>query len=340
MNSKEKKVLVTGTAGFIGFHLAKFLLEKGWDVLGFDGITNYYDVELKKARNKILSNFSNFKNIIGQLEDKDLLNDCTLEFNPKIVIHLAAQAGVRYSIEKPRSYIDSNIIGTFNLLEIIKNLNLNHFLMASTSSVYGANEILPFVENQKTDHQISFYAVTKKSNELMTHSYAHMYRFPVTMFRFFTVYGPWGRPDMALFKFTKNILENKPIDVYNNGKMKRDFTYVDDIVKSIYLLIDTPPKINSLNENFYPNDTLSKVSPWRVVNIGNTKPVDLMDYINAIEKELNIVSKKNFLPLQPGDVPETFSNVDLLERLTGFKPNTDINFGVRKFIEWYKSYYG
>ena len=340
MFSNKKNIFVTGSAGFIGFHVCKFLLSKGFNVLGYDAITDYYDVNLKKNRNSILLKSSGFQNITGLLENKDLLLDTIKSFNPDFVIHLAAQAGVRYSIENPESYINSNIIGTFNLLDILKKRGIEHFLMASTSSVYGANEELPFTENQKTDHQISFYAATKKSNELMSHTYSHMYSLPITMFRFFTVYGPWGRPDMALFKFTKQIIENKAIDVYNFGKMKRDFTYVDDIVKAIYLLINKVPRNIKTDQNSYPNDTLSKVAPWRVVNIGNTKPVELMDYVKAIEKELNMKSKINYLPLQPGDVPETFSNVDLLKQLTGFKPDTDINYGVKQFIKWYKSYYG
>ena len=339
MFSDKKNIFVTGSAGFIGFHVCKLLLNEGINVLGYDAMTDYYDVNLKKDRNSILLKSSNFQNITGRLENKDLLLDTIKTFDPKIVIHLAAQAGVRYSIENPESYINSNIIGTFNLLDILKKRDVEHFLMASTSSVYGANEELPFVEHQKTDHQISFYAVTKKSNELMTHSYSHMYLLPTTMFRFFTVYGPWGRPDMALFKFTKKILENEPIDVYNYGKMKRDFTYVDDIVKAICLLMNEPPVNIRTNKKLHSNDTLSKVAPWRVVNIGNTKPVELMDYVRAIEKELNMKSKINYLPLQTGDVPETFSNVDLLKYLTGFKPDTDINHGVKQFINWYKSYY-
>ncbi len=339
MSANKKNIIVTGSAGFIGFHVCKYLLSKGFNVLGYDAMTDYYDVNLKKNRNSILLKSSSYQNVIGLLENKDLLFNTIKSFNPKIVIHLAAQAGVRFSIKSPESYINSNIIGTFNLLEILKKKEIEHFLMASTSSVYGANEELPFVENQKTDHQISFYAVTKKSNELMTHSYSHMYLLPTTMFRFFTVYGPWGRPDMALFKFTRKILENEPIDVYNYGKMKRDFTYVDDIVKAICLLMNEPPVNIRTNKKLYSNDTLSKVAPWRVVNIGNTKPVELMDYVRAIEKELNMKSKINYLPLQPGDVPETFSNVDLLKYLTGFKPDTDINHGVKQFINWYKSYY-
>ena len=340
MSANEKNILVTGSAGFIGFHVCKYLLSNGFNVLGYDAMTDYYDVNLKKNRNTILLKSSSYQNITGLLENKDLLLNTIKSFDPNIVIHLAAQAGVRYSIENPESYINSNIIGTFNLLEILKKKDIRHLLMASTSSVYGANEELPFVENQKTDHQISFYAVTKKSNELMTHSYSHMYSLPITMFRFFTVYGPWGRPDMALFKFTKRILKNEAIDVYNYGKMKRDFTYVDDIVKAIFLLMNEPPSNLNENKNLYSKDTLSKVAPWRVVNIGNTKPVELMNYVRAIEKELNMKSKINYLPLQPGDVPETVSNVDLLKYLTGFKPNTDISYGVKQFINWYRSYYG
>ena len=337
MKIKPKKVLVTGTAGFIGFHIAKYFLNNDWYVLGYDAVTNYYDIELKKKRNQILLENKNFNFTEGYLENEKLLRDTISNFKPEIVVHLAAQAGVRYSIENPKAYLDSNIIGTFNLLEILKDKNIKHFLMASTSSVYGGNKNLPFDELQKTDNQISFYAATKKTNEIMTHYYSHMYNLPVTMFRFFTVYGPWGRPDMALFKFTKNIIENKAIDIFNFGKMTRDFTYIDDLVEAVSLLISQPPKMNSDTQK--NTDSISIVAPWRIVNIGNNNPVELLDYILAIENELGIKAKKNMLPMQPGDVSSTYSNIDLLSDLTGFRPKTNIKLGIKKFINWYKSYY-
>ena len=334
------KILITGSSGFIGFHLTKFLLEKGNKIHGYDSMNSYYDVNLKKARLKILKKYKNFSFTKNKLENKRSLEKSFFKFKPNVVIHLAAQAGVRYSIDKPRVYLRSNVTGTFNIIEASHKLKVKHLIMASSSSVYGANKRIPFLETDKTETQLSIYAATKKANESMAHSYSNLWKIPITMLRFFTVYGPWGRPDMALFKFTKQILENKAIDVYNYGKMKRDFTYVDDIVKAICLLINEVPDNIKTDQNFNSNDTLSTVAPWRVVNIGNTKPVELMDYIKVIEKELNMKSKINYLPLQPGDVQETFSNVELLKNLTGFKPDTDINYGVKQFIKWYKSYYG
>ena len=286
------KILITGTAGFIGFHLAKLLLDSGFEVLGYDGMTDYYDVNLKQERHKILLKNSNFKAIKGMLEDHDKFNSIANEFHPDIIVHLAAQAGVRYSLENPRSYINSNIIGTFNVMEAAKKLKVKHLLVASTSSVYGANTKMPFTEIQKADTQLTIYAATKKAVENMAHSYAYLCKIPTTMFRFFTVYGPWGRPDMALFKFVSGIINNKPIDIYNNGEMYRDFTYIDDLVHSIKLLIDVIP---SMDKKISDLDSLSSVAPHRVVNIGNSNKIKLLDFIDAIEENLGKKAIRNYM---------------------------------------------
>ena len=337
MGVDYKKVIVTGSAGFIGFHLAKRLLNEGVEVCGIDGLTNYYDVALKKDRNRALekNNKYSFENIM--LENKGALMKVCLDFNPDIIIHLAAQAGVRYSIENPQSYMDSNLQGTLNLLEALRVLNCRHFLMASTSSVYGANTKRPYKEIDKTDTQMSFYAATKKANEVMTHSYSHLFNIPTTCFRFFTVYGPWGRPDMALFKFTKNALEGSPIDVFNYGKMKRDFTYIDDLVNAIIRLTSVAPS-NDSNQKKYADDTLSSVAPWRAVNIGSSRPVDLNYFIDVLEQNLNLEIKKNYIEMQAGDVPSTFANTELLEKLTDFRPEFSVEEGVKRFVSWYKKY--
>ena len=332
----DKIYLITGSAGFIGFHLSKLLLEKGQKVIGVDCITDYYDVKLKKARLEILNNYSNFVELKTNIANEKELNTIFKEYEIDYVIHLAAQAGVRYSIEDPKSYLNSNIIGTFNILECIRKNKILHTLIASTSSVYGSNILMPFDEKQKTNTQVSFYAASKKACEVMSHSYSHIYDLPITNFRFFTVYGPWGRPDMALFKFVKNMKENKPIDIYNHGKMKRDFTYIDDIVNAIFLLTDCIPEKNNPVATF---DSLSDVAPWRVVNIGNSKVQDLMEFVKEIEKNLGYSSKKNFLPMQIGDVKETFANCELLYKLTGFIPNTNISHGIKQFCSWYENYY-
>ena len=331
--------LVTGSAGFIGFHISNYLLLNKWKVIGLDAITNYYDINLKQNRIKKLNKNSNFLNYKGLVQDPKILNNIFLKHNPEIVIHLAAQAGVRYSLKEPSSYVESNLLGTYQILEISRKYNPKHLLIASTSSVYGGNKDLPFNETQKTNMPMSFYAATKKSNEIMAHSYSHLFKTPITMFRFFTVYGPWGRPDMALFKFTKNILLDKPIHVFNHGNMKRDFTYIADLVKAVNLLISVIPEEIDRRVKTFKNDSISDIAPFRIVNIGNSHPINLIDYIKELEKALGRKAKKIFLGLQEGDVIETHSNIELLETLTGFRPSTSIQEGIDKFVKWYKSYY-
>ena len=339
-DSKIKKIaLVTGSSGFIGFHLSKLLLSACWKVIGLDSMSNYYDVNLKQARLDILNENPGFLNYKGLVQDKKLLDNIFSKFKPKIVIHLAAQAGVRHSIDNPYSYVESNLIGTFQILEMARKYKPKHLLIASTSSVYGSSKNIPFFENHKTNTPISFYAATKKSNEVMAHSYSHLYKIPTTMFRFFTVYGPWGRPDMAYFKFTKNILKNKPIDVYNNGNMARDFTYIDDLVKAVFLLMSKIPKESKERKELIKNDSISNVAPFRIVNVGNSKPINLLDYICELEKALGKAAQKNFLGMQHGDVYKTHSNVDLLKSLTGFNPKTSLKEGITEFVKWYKIYY-
>lgn len=335
-----RTVLITGTAGFIGFHLATLLLKEGFRVVGYDGMTDYYDVRLKERRHQMLLQNQAFSCKIGMLEDYEALKTLCETEKPDVIIHLAAQAGVRYSLENPRAYIESNIVGTFNVMECARELKVDHLLMASTSSVYGANEEMPFVETEKADTQLTIYASTKKAMESMGHSYAHLWNLPTTMFRFFTVYGPWGRPDMALFKFTKGILEDTPIDIYNNGDMYRDFTYVDDLVKGIRLLIDAVPVRPKTPQDVPEGDSLSPVAPYRVVNIGNSGKVRLLDYIDAIEEELGKPAIRNYMGMQKGDVPATWANADLLKSLTGYCPQTNIREGVQLFVRWYRDYYG
>lgn len=334
-----RKVLVTGTAGFIGFHLAQLLLDEGFEVLGFDGMTDYYDVRIKERRHQMLLQNQHFSAHVGMLEDFDGLRALMLAEQPDVIVHLAAQAGVRYSLENPRAYIDANIVGTFNVMECARELAVEHLLMASTSSVYGANEDMPFDELERVETQMTLYAATKKAGESMAHSYAHLWDLPTTMFRFFTVYGPWGRPDMALFKFTKGILGGEPINIYNNGEMYRDFTYVSDLVRAIRLLIDTPPARPESLEAIPEGDSLSPVAPFRVVNIGNSDKVRLLDFIEAIEAECGRPAVRNYLPMQKGDVPATWANADLLKRLTGYKPETGYREGIKRFISWYRDYY-
>ncbi|KUJ81022.1 GDP-mannose 4,6-dehydratase [Ruegeria profundi] len=336
-----QSVLITGSAGFIGFHLSKLLLAHGFRVVGLDDLNDYYDVSLKEARHDMLSrepDGENFTPVIGKVETPGLLMDLFRDHGFDYVIHLAAQAGVRYSIENPRSYLESNLIGTFEILEAARAYPPKHMLLASTSSAFGANTEMPYKETQRADHQMSFYAATKKSTESMAHSYAHLFDLPVTMFRFFTVYGPWGRPDMALFKFTKAILAGRPIDVYNHGDMKRDFTYVEDLIEAIRLLMDAIPK-RPVDGLIPEGDSLSPVAPYRVVNIGNNDSVHLTAFIKAIEAATGIEAKKNMLPMQPGDVPATWADASLLRDLTGYQPKTSVEEGVAEFVKWYRDYY-
>ena len=335
-----RKVFVTGTAGFIGFHLAQLLLKEGFEVVGFDGMTDYYDVRIKERRHQMLLQNQHFSAHVGMLEDFDKLHALMMAEKPDVIVHLAAQAGVRYSLENPRAYLDANITGTFNIMECARELAVDHLLMASTSSVYGANDEMPFDELERVETPMTFYAATKKANESMGHSYAHLWNLPTTMFRFFTVYGPWGRPDMALFKFTKGILEGTPIDIYNHGEMYRDFTFVTDLVCGIRLLIDAAPVRPESKDDIEPGDSLSPVAPFRVVNIGNSDKVKLLDFIEAIEQECGIEAKRNYMDMQKGDVPATWANADLLKRLTGYQPQTDYREGIRQFVSWYRDYYG
>ncbi len=329
------KVLLTGAAGFIGFHASKLLLEKGHYVYGIDSLSKYYDIKLKNNRLKILSKYKNFDFKKVSLENSNQIKNIFNKNNFNIIIHLAAQAGVRYSLKNPSSYIESNIIGTFNLLEQIKYNQVKHALFASTSSVYGANLSMPFRETQKADNQISIYAATKKATENLAHSYSHSFKIPITMMRFFTVYGPWGRPDMALFKFTKNILDAKPIEVYNYGKMKRDFTYIDDVSNAIYRLIPKSPANVSINKF----DNISRVAPFRIINIGNSQLVNLNDFIKAIENTLGKKAIIKYVDMQMGDVKKTLSNTNVLAKITSFRPKTSYKKGIKEFIKWYREYY-
>lgn len=334
-----KRILITGTAGFIGYHLAKLLLDEGFTVHGVDGITDYYDVNLKHRRHQMLLQASGFTASEFLLEDADHFGKVAREFEPDVIVHLAAQAGVRYSLENPRAYLESNIVGTFNVMEAARELKVQHLLMASTSSVYGANDVMPFREVDKTETPLTFYAATKKANEAMAHSYAHLWNLPTTMFRFFTVYGPWGRPDMALFKFVSAMLEGKPVDIYNHGDMFRDFTYVDDLVRGIRLLIDAVPQRPETPQDIPDGDSLSPVAPYRTVNIGNSDKVRLLDFVDAIEAELGIEAKRNYMEMQKGDVMATWADATLLKQLTGYQPQTDIKDGIAKFVSWYRDYY-
>ncbi len=333
----KSKIYITGAAGFIGFHAAKKFLNKGIKVHGFDSINNYYDTRLKKNRLNILKKFKNFSFTKGLLENQKLLNQSVLKFKPSIIIHLAAQAGIRYSTVNPDVYLNSNIFGTFNIIKIANKIKVKHLIIGSSSSVYGANKKIPFQEIDKTDHQISFYAATKKSTESLAHSYSSLWKLPITMLRFFTVYGPYGRPDMAYFKFTKNILKGKKIDIYNKGKMYRDYTYIDDVIDGIYKLLNKAPSLNPKKK--FKNDSLSSVAPFRILNIGNTKKVYLLDFINTLEKELGKKIKKNYMPMQKGDVHSTLSDSSLLKRITGYNPKTNYKVGIKKFIRWYLNYY-
>lgn len=334
-----RTVLITGSAGFIGYHLSRLLLAEGFRVVGVDAMTDYYDVRLKQARHAMLRESNAFSAEEFDLLDSARLLDFANRAKPDVIVHLAAQAGVRYSLENPRAYIDTNITGTFNVMEAARELAVDHLLMASTSSVYGANEVMPFAETEKCDTPLTIYAATKKANEAMAHSYAHLWNLPTTMFRFFTVYGPWGRPDMALFKFTRGILAGEPIDIYNHGEMWRDFTYVEDLVRGIRLLIDAVPERPHDAAAIVPGDSLSPAAPFRVVNIGNADKVKLTDYIDALEQELGHPAIRNYMDMQVGDVPATFADVALLRRLTGFAPDTDMREGVKRFVHWYREYH-
>jgi UDP-glucuronate 4-epimerase len=330
------KVFVTGTAGFIGFHLARRLLADGHSVTGYDGVTDYYDPALKRSRLSLLAEHDGFVQIEGMLEDATALDDAVTGSEAQVVVHLAAQAGVRYSLEAPQSYIQSNVVGTANLLEILRRHKPKHLVFASTSSVYGGNTKFPFAETDRADGPVSLYAATKKAGEAMVHSYAHLFGIPSTCLRFFTVYGPWGRPDMAPIKFASAMLEGRPIDVYGRGKMQRDFTYVDDLVDVIAKIMDTPPELGRPVKH----DSLSAVAPFRVVNVAGGHQTELMDFIRAIEKAVGRTAQLNLLPMQPGDVVATHSDTTLLRELVGAVPETSVETGVGRFVEWYKSHYG
>lgn len=331
------RYFITGTSGFIGFHLARRLLAEGHEVTGFDAMTDYYDVRLKQARLAILQQSNHFTNITARLEDQTRLEDAVGAARPDVIVHLAAQAGVRYSLEAPRSYVESNVTGSFNLLEAARMAKPSHVLLASTSSVYGANTEMPFTETQRADSPLTIYAATKKSMEAMGHSYAHLWKLPVTAFRFFTVYGPWGRPDMALFKFTDAIRKGKPIDVYGQGQMSRDFTYIDDLIEAICRLALLPPVEGAPVTGVA--DTLSPAAPFRIVNIAGGDSVGLERYIDAVEVALGKKALRNLLPMQTGDVPHTFADARLLEALTGYKPSTPVEIGVKAFVDWHLQHY-
>jgi len=331
-------ILVTGSSGFIGFHVCQFLLNRGDTVCGIDNMNDYYDVSLKEDRLHILNNFSSFHFYNADISDNKSINEIFKDNQFDCVINLAAQAGVRYSIENPHAYIESNINGFINILEGCRHNNVKHLVYASSSSVYGANETLPFSVHDNVDHPISLYAATKKSNELMAHTYSYLYDLPTSGLRFFTVYGPWGRPDMALFMFTKSILEGKPINVFNFGDMSRDFTFIDDIVSGIIKVADKIPTKNEDWSGLNPDPSSSK-APWKIYNIGNSSPVQLMDFIKAIEKATQKEAILNKMPMQPGDVPSTFADVKSLEEDVGYKSKTKVNEGIKIFVDWYRDYY-
>jgi len=332
-------ILVTGAAGFIGYHVAQRLLERGDTVVGLDNLNEYYDVSLKEARLARLADHASFRFIKLDVADRDGMTSLFASERPQRIVHLAAQAGVRYSLENPHAYIDSNLAGFTNILEGCRATGVEHLVYASSSSVYGGNTRMPFSEHDNIDHPVSLYAATKKANELMAHTYSHLFRLPTTGLRFFTVYGPWGRPDMALFLFTRAILDGRPIDVFNHGNMVRDFTYIDDIVEGVVRVVDRPAEANPAFDPAQPDPGTSN-APYRVFNIGNSQPTPLADYIEAIEDALGRKAERNYLPMQPGDVPATSANTDELDAWVSFKPATPVREGVRRFVEWYREYYG
>ena len=333
------KVLVTGTAGFIGSTLAMRLLERGDEVIGIDNVNDYYDVNIKYARLERVKAWDGFTDIRADIENREAMEAAFRDHQPHRVVNLAAQAGVRYSLTNPYAYIDANIMGFMNILECSRHNNVEHLVYASSSSVYGANTNMPFSVHNNVDHPVSLYAASKKANELMAHTYSHLYRIPTTGLRFFTVYGPWGRPDMALFLFTRNILEGKPIDVFNYGNHRRDFTYIDDIVEGVIRTLDNVAEPNSDWSGDNP-DTATSLAPYRLYNIGNNSPVELMRYIEVLEDCLGMKAEKNMLPLQAGDVPDTYADVQDLVNDVGYQPDTSIEDGIARFVEWYKEFYG
>jgi UDP-glucuronate 4-epimerase len=334
----ELKYFITGSAGFIGFHLARVLLDQGHDVFGYDAMTPYYDVTLKERRQEILERHGRFHHVVAKLEDRAALDRALTAFAPDVVVHLGAQAGVRYSLENPQAYFDSNLVGSWNLFDIVKDSGLKHLLIASSSSVYGANEKIPFEEADRADEPLTVYAATKKAMEVLAHSYSHLHKVPTTAFRFFTVYGPWGRPDMALFKFVSAILRDEEIELYGQGKVRRDFTYIDDLIEAILRLADVPPAEANRVTGGTVVDTLSRHAPFRAVNIGGGRPIDVETLVDAVERALDRKARTRLLPMQKGDVPQTFASPDLLKALTGFVPQVEVDDGVRAFVDWYRSY--
>jgi UDP-glucuronate 4-epimerase len=333
------RILVTGSAGFIGFHLSRRLVADGHLVVGFDGLTPYYDVRLKEKRHAMLAQSNGFRAHIGMLEDKAALARAVADAEPEMIVHLAAQAGVRYSLEHPEAYVSANLSGTFNVLEAAREAEVRHLMFASTSSVYGGNTTMPFRETDLTDAPMTLYAATKKAGEAMSHSYAHLWNIPTTCFRFFTVYGPWGRPDMALFKFASAIEKGEPIEIYGEGLMRRDFTYVDDLVEGIVRLMAAAPEKGNPVSADGVTDSLSPVAPWRVVNIAGGQPVELLDYVETIERHMGKTATRRLLPMQMGDVAATHADPGLLRALTGYVPATPVEMGVKAFVEWYRGEY-
>lgn len=338
LRSNELNILVTGAAGFIGFHVSKYLMDRGDSVVGIDNINDYYDPRIKMSRLEMLEKYESFSFVKVDVADKDRMEQIFKENRFDAVVHLAAQAGVRYSLENPHVYMESNIVGFLNILEGVRHNDINHLVYASSSSVYGANTLQPFSEHHNIDHPVSLYAASKKANELMAHSYSHLYGMKTTGLRFFTVYGPWGRPDMALFLFAKGILDEEPINIFNNGDMIRDFTYIDDIVEGIVRVMDNPPSGNPDWSGDNP-DPATSYANYRVFNIGNNNPVKLMDFVEAIEEAVGKKAIKNLMPMQMGDVPSTCADVSELEKAVGFKPNTSIQDGINNFVKWYRSYF-